>query len=326
VLLTRSGGAAAYDLGYTTYAINRLCTSEHGLKSGLSRPKAPPEVIKQRMNQHTHPNLSSIIAQRDPARSARLIGMVHAGALPGTPFSAQSVEQLEQQAITEAKQIEDSGFDAIIVENMHDAPYVHGDQLGPEIVAAMSRLTLAVRNAVSIPVGIQILSGGNRHAIAVAYTNGLPFIRCENFVFAHIADEGLLPEAEAGGLLRYRKSIGAEHVKVFCDLKKKHASHAITSDVDLAQTAHAAEFFGADGFVVTGISTGKAAALDDVKAVRNATKLPVIVGSGVTPGYAESLSEYADALIVGSYIKHDGFWKNPVDPERLLAIVNAIGA
>lgn len=278
------------------------------------------------MNQHTHPNLAAIIPQRDASRPARLIGMVHAAALPGTPFASESVEQIEQQAVTEGKQIEEAGFDAIIVENMHDAPYVHGDRLGPEIVSAMTRLTLAVRNAVGIPVGVQILSGGNRHAVAVAHTNGLPFIRCENFVFAHIADEGLLGEAEAGPLLRYRKSIGAESIKIFCDIKKKHASHAITGDIDLAETAHAGEFFGADGFVVTGISTGKAAALDDVRAVRRATNLPVIVGSGVTPGYASSLCEHADALIVGSSIKHDGFWKNPVDPERARAIVNAIGA
>lgn len=279
-----------------------------------------------RMNHQTHPNLSSIISKRDPSRPARLIGMVHVGALPGTPFASQSIEQIERQCVLEARQIEDAGFDAIIVENMHDAPYVHGDKLGPEIVAAMTRMTGAVRNAVGIPVGVQILSGGNRHAIGVALTNGLPFIRCENFVFAHVADEGLLSEAEAGGLLRYRKSIGAEHVKVFCDIKKKHASHAITHDIDLAEMAHAGEFFGADGFVVTGISTGKAAALEDVKAVRKATKLPVIVGSGVTPGYAASLCEHADALIVGSSIKRDGFWKNPVDPERAKSIVHAISS
>ena len=277
------------------------------------------------MINQTHPNLTSIITLREPSHSTRLIGMVHVGALPGTPFASDPIEELERQAVEEAKQIQDSGFDAIIVENMHDAPYVHGDYLGPEIVAAMTRVTGAVRNAVQIPVGIQILSGGNRHAIGVALTNGLPFIRCENFVFAHVADEGILSEAEAGGLLRYRKSIGAEHVKIFCDIKKKHASHAITSDIDLAEMAHAGEFFGADGFVVTGISTGRAAELEDVKAVRSATDLPVIVGSGVTPGYASALAEYADALIVGSYIKHDGFWKNPVDPQRAKAIVDSIG-
>ena len=44
---------------------------------------------------------------------------------------------------------------------MHDAPYVHGDDLGPEIVASMTRVAHAVRQAVGVPLGVQILSGGN---------------------------------------------------------------------------------------------------------------------------------------------------------------------
>jgi len=267
-----------------------------------------------------HPNLSNILNQS----TTGLIGMVHVGALPGTPFHTQSVQNLVDQAVLEAKQLQDAGFDAIIVENMHDAPYVHGEELGPEIVSGMTRVAHAVVNAVEIPVGVQILSGGNMHAIAVADTIGGSFIRCENFVFSHVADEGLLTKAEAGGLLRYRKSIGAEHIKIFCDIKKKHASHAITADIDIAEFAHAGEFFGADGFVVTGLSTGKPTDIDDVKAVRAATKLPVLVGSGVTTENAHALSEHADALIVGSWMKQDGFWKNPVDPTRASKMINAL--
>lgn len=266
-----------------------------------------------------HPNLASIL----PGESTKLIGMVHVGALPGTPYASLPVPMLVEQAVKEAKQIEDAGFDAIIVENMHDAPYVHGDALGPEIIVGMTMVCNAVTQAVKIPVGVQILSGGNRHAIAVASSVGARFIRCENFVFSHVADEGLLAEAEAGGLLRYRRSIDAEGIKVFCDIKKKHASHAITGDIDIAEFAHAGEFFGADGFIVTGLSTGKPTELDDVKAVRSATSLPVLVGSGVTPERAGVLGEYADALIVGSWIKAYGFWKNAVDPVRAAEMVKA---
>ena len=38
-------------------------------------------------------------------------------------------------------------------------------------------------------------------------------------------------EAAAGELLRYRRAIGATNVKVFCDIKKKHSSHAITAGI-----------------------------------------------------------------------------------------------
>jgi len=252
-----------------------------------------------------------------------LIGMVHVGALPGTPGSRLSVDALVSQAVAEAKVIADAGFDAVMVENMHDAPYVHGGALGPEIVAAMTRVGQAVAESVSIPMGIQILSGGNRHAVAVAQAVGGAFIRCENFVFSHVADEGLLAEAEAGGLLRYRRMVGAEHVGVYCDIKKKHASQAITADLSLGDCAEAAAFFGADAVIVTGTATGKATSLADVGEAKRAVSIPVLVGSGVTPETVGPLFEHADGLIVGSYLKADGCWKNVVDGGRCEKVVAA---
>jgi len=264
------------------------------------------------------------LPERVPAQA--LIGMVHVGALPGTPRASEPVATLAARAAEEAKVLADAGFDAIIVENMHDAPYVHGPALGPEITSAMTRAVGAVVDAVSVPVGVQILSGGNRHALAVALATGAAFIRCENFVFAHVADEGLLAEAEAGPLLRYRRSIGADAVRVFCDIKKKHASHAITADLSLADCAEAAEFFGADGLIVTGTATGKPTDERDVQAVRQASSLPVLVGSGVTPEAVGVLFQHADALIVGSWIKQDGVWSSPVCPGRANELVRAARA
>ncbi len=247
--------------------------------------------------------------------------MVHVGALPGSPAAAIPVADLARQAAAEAKILADAGFDAIIIENMHDAPYVHGSH-GPETVAAMTCVGLAVREAApNLPLGIQILSGGNREALGVALAVGATFIRCENFVFSHVADEGLLAQAEAGPLLRYRRSIGAQHVNVFCDIKKKHASHAITADLSIADCVEGAEFFGADGVIITGTATGKPASLADLAQARAATKLPLLVGSGVEPAQLAPLFQHADALIVGSWIKAGGCWKNPVDPRRAAELV-----
>ena len=64
-------------------------------------------------------------------------------------------------------------------------------------------------------------------------------------MFAAVADEGLLPDADAGPLLRYRKQIGAERVKILADIKKKHSAHALTADIEVGEMAKAAEFFGA---------------------------------------------------------------------------------
>ncbi len=246
--------------------------------------------------------------------------MVHVGALPGTPFCARPMPGIIEQAVGEAWSLAAAGFDAILLENMHDRPYLR-QQAGPEIVAGMAAVADAVRQSVELPLGVQILAGANREAMAVALAAGAQFVRAENFAFAHVADEGLMPEADAARLLRYRREIGAEHIRVFADIKKKHASHAITADVDIAEAAQAAAFFGADAVIVTGSATGRPASLADVRAVSAAVELPVVIGSGVTPDNLPELWPLAEAFIVGSFIKRDGQWHQPPDPDRMAALM-----
>jgi hypothetical protein len=249
-----------------------------------------------------------------------LVGMLHVGALPGTPAGGQAVAELARRAVEEARAYAAAGFQALLLENMHDRPYLKREA-GPEIVAALTAVALEVRHAVALPLGVQVLAGANRAALAVAHASGATFVRVEGFVFGHVADEGLI-ESDAGDLLRYRRTLGAERVRIFADIKKKHSAHALTADVDLVETARAAEFFLADGVIVTGSATGRAADPAEVEAVAAATSLPTLVGSGVTP---ENLARFgaADAFIVGSSVKRDGLWSNPLDPARLEALARA---
>lgn len=260
-------------------------------------------------------------------RRKALIGMVHVGALPGTPNAAESLESIARRAADEAAMLVSSGFDALIIENMHDRPYLRR-RVGPEIVAAMTRVGLAVRSAIGAerPLGVQILAGANREALAVAQAIDAGFIRTEGFVFASVADEGMLDEADAGPLLRYRKLIGAEQIAILADVKKKHSAHAVTADVSIADTARAAEFFGADGVIVTGVATGAPTAQADLAAVRAATHLPLLVGSGATADTIGCLFEHADGVIVGSFVKEGGRWDRPLDPARIREMVAAADA
>ena len=102
-------------------------------------------------------------------------------------------------------------------------------------------------------------------------------IRAECFVFSQVSDEGWM-DACAGPLLRYRKQIGAERVAILADIKKKHCAHAVTADVSLAETAQAAEFFGADGVVITGEATGRAASIEDLKSMLPMVAMVPMVG------------------------------------------------
>jgi membrane complex biogenesis BtpA family protein len=249
-----------------------------------------------------------------------LIGVVHLQALPGTPANKLDVAAITSIAVDEARLYRDAGFHGIMIENTHDRPYLK-TSVGPEIVAAMSVIGAELRRAVALPFGVQVLAGANSSALAVALACGASFVRVEGFVFAHVADEGLI-ESSAGALLRYRRVIGADHIRVFADVKKKHSAHAITADVNIAETAKAAEFFSVDGVIISGIATGQPAEPAEVAAVAKSVSVPALVGSGITADNISTFSN-ADAFIVGSSIKKGGLWSNPIDPERARALVRA---
>ena len=261
----------------------------------------------------------SVFRERFGAPCA-MVGMLHLGALPGTPSASHSVEALIQATLAEARIYRDAGFTALAIENMHDRPYLKGG-VGPEITAAMTAIARDVKRETGLVLGIQVLAGANREALAVAHASGADFVRVEGFVYAHVADEGVI-ESCAGELLRYRHAIGAERVLVFADIKKKHSAHAITADVSIVETAKAAEFFLADGVIVTGASTGEPASPDEVRDVVRAARLPVLVGSGITP---ENLARFSSAhgFIVGSSVKQNGVWCNPLDREAVRALAGA---
>ena len=251
-----------------------------------------------------------------------LIGMVHLEALPGTPGAQHPPQRIIERAVEDAGVLATAGFDAILIENMLDAPYLLRE-VGPEIIATMTAATSAVVNEVEVPVGIQVLAGANRAALSIAHAAGGAFIRAEGFAYAAVADEGLLAEADAGPLLRHRRHIGAEHVAIWADVRKKHSAHALTGDLSIGELVSGTAFCGADAVIITGSATGEPVRNDDLREARTAGSLPVIVGSGATAESLPGLLQDADAVIVGSWIKHDGDWRQPVDPARARAFTKA---
>ena len=250
--------------------------------------------------------------------------MVHVAALPGAPKNKLGIQEIVLKAFKDAKALAEGGVDAVMIENMHDRPYLNR-KAGPEIIAAMTSVACYLRKELNIPLGIQVLAGANNEALAVALAAGMDFIRAEGFVFGHLADEGMM-NSDAGELFRYRKQIGAEHIRIYTDIKKKHSSHAISGDVSIAETAKAAEFFLSDGVIITGNATGEKASPDDLKQVKQSVQIPLLIGSGIT---AENIGDYwelADGFIVGSSLKFNGKWGNDVDPNRVAAFIQVVKA
>jgi uncharacterized protein len=251
-----------------------------------------------------------------------IIAMIHVNALPGTPKYNGDIKSIIKLAKSEALQYKDAGIDVLMIENMHDVPYLNRTA-GPEITAMMSILLYEVKNVSGLPTGLQVLAGGNKQALGAALAAGGDFIRAEGFVYAHVADEGFF-NSDAAEILRYRKQIGAEHISIFTDIKKKHSSHSITNDTDISDTAKAAEFFLSDGVIVTGSATGHEPSLEEIRKVKESVNIPVLAGSGITLENVNEYMKYCDSLIIGSYFKNDGKWFNAVDVNRVKKFMNRI--
>lgn len=180
----------------------------------------------------------------------------------------------------------------------------------------MTKVAKAVRKRFDKPIGIQMLEAANQTSLEIAHNTDLDYLRVEGYVFAHVGGAGII-EGCAGKLLRKRKELGCEHIKIFTDVKKKHCSHALTSNLDIAEEIKQAEFFLVDGIIVTSKFTGINPDKNDLIKAKSATNLPVIIGSGMT---SENIKEYlllADGFIVGTTFRKDGKFLEQIVPKRL---------
>ena len=218
-----------------------------------------------------------------------VIGVVHSKALPGAPkYDGGPVSEIYDYALAEAQRYAEAGVDGLIVENHGDIPFLKPDAIGPETAACMAIMTERVRVATGLPIGVNVLANGALQALAIAQASGASFIRVNQWSNAYVANEGII-EGPAAAALRYRKTIGAEEIRIFADAHVKHGAHAITADRSIEELARDNEFFDADVAIATGQRTGNAATEEELATIVSATSLPGVVGSGVSEDNVERI-------------------------------------
>ncbi|MBS1958337.1 MAG: BtpA/SgcQ family protein [Bdellovibrionales bacterium] len=256
----------------------------------------------------------------------RLIGVIHLPALPGAPGSsrlhpAQALDVAGTLAVKEAQLLARAGFDGIILENFGDVPFMK-DQVAPETVASMAVIVAAVRSAVNVKLGVNVLRNDGFSALAIAAVTGADFIRVNVLSGAAATDQGII-EGKAAPLMRERVRLGAPDVAVMADVLVKHAR--TLSETDLTLAIEEATFrAGAEGVIVTGSTTGRAPDRNQWSEALGACRRigkPLFAGSGIT---VETLNEWAKnpkqiphGVIVGSALRKGGKAGAPLDTKRL---------
>ncbi|RLE75691.1 MAG: photosystem I assembly BtpA [Thermoprotei archaeon] len=246
-----------------------------------------------------------------------IIGMVHLPPLPGAPaYRGESIDEIMKFALKDAKELVEGGVDGLMVENMWDLPYYVGKNVPPEEMTAQAVAARAVVEEVDVPVGINVVHNGGRVTLAIAKASGAKFIRVCLLTGAMVWDTGEFDHGCAAELLRVRKMLYAEDIKIFADINKKHA--VMFPGIDLKTHAEWCEFYMADALIVTGRMTGSPPRVEDLKEVKEfLPHRPLLVGSGSNAENIAKFLQYADGAIVGTYFKKHGIAQNRVDVDRV---------
>jgi membrane complex biogenesis BtpA family protein len=226
-------------------------------------------------------------------------------------------------AVNDAHAYERGGAHALFIENFGDVPFTRGS-VAPETIAAMAAAGRAIRDAVKLPIGFNVLRNDACAALALCAVCGGAFIRVNVHTGAMLTDQGLI-EGNAYDTLRYRRRI-CPAAQIFADVHVKHAVPLGNWTIEDA-ARDTVERGLADALIVSGTGTGLATDLADVERVRHtcpATK--VLLGSGVRLENIRDFLPVADGFIVASSLKLNGKLSNPVDVKRVAALVRALRA
>ncbi len=254
-----------------------------------------------------------------------VIGMVHLWPLPGSPgYTGYGMGTILDHALRDAGALLEGGVNGLVVENMWDLPYYVAGDVQLEAVAAQAVAARKVKEMAGVPVGVNVIHNGWRAELSIAIAAGLDFMRVCILTGARLWDTGDLDRGCAADLLRKRKELDAEGIRLFADVDKKHSLPF--PGLDLETHVEWTEFYGADALIVSGRMTGDAPPVDKVRRAREAATRPILMGSGTTAENVAEFLRYADGAIVGSSLKVDGVMENPVDVERVRRYVDAVKA
>jgi membrane complex biogenesis BtpA family protein len=172
------------------------------------------------------------------------------------------------------------------------------------------------------PVGINVVHNGGVVTLAIAVAAGAQFIRVCLLTGSRIWDTGEIDHGCGADLLRKRKELQAEHIKLFCDVDKKHS--VAFPGLDLETHIEWTEFYRPDALIVSGRMTGDAPKVEKVRRARELATRPILMGSGTTSANVAEFLQHADGAIVGSSLKFDGVGENPVDLEEVKRYMAAV--
>lgn len=254
-------------------------------------------------------------------KTKAVIGMVHLGALPGTPFYEEgSFEQVLETAVANAVALDQGGATGCLVQTV-DRVYSTADESDPARVAAMALIVreIAAATGEEFQIGVQIMRNAIKASLAVAKVSGGSFLRCGVLVGATITGDGIV-EGNPLEVQRYRRSLDATEIKLIAEIDSMHFKWMGGKPV--AEVALAARYAGADA--VSLCHADEETALRMIEEVRaKVPGMPVFLAGYTNHSNAGRMLAAADGAFVGTCLERGG-WGGTIDVDRVRAYMSAV--
>lgn len=250
-----------------------------------------------------------------------IVGMCHLPALPGDPGydGRGGMAEVLAHGRREIAALQDGGIDGILISNEFSLPYLTSTE--PITAVAMARVIGELRSEIRVPFGVNVLWDGVA-SIDLAVATGASFVR-EVFTGVYASDFGMW-NTDVGRAARHRSRVGAAGVRLLYNIVPEAAAYL--AGRDLAQLTRSTVFNGVpDALCVSGLTAGAATDTSTLKVVKeHAGDVPVFVNTGVRPDTVAESLQYADAAIVGTWLKRDGVFANDVDSGRVAELMGVV--
>ncbi len=240
-----------------------------------------------------------------------LIGMVHLDPLLGSP-SYDDLQDIIGSALRDARALERGGVDAVLVENYGDKPY--SLKVSEETYDAFLKICSEIKDEIEVPTGVNVLRNDWKSALKIAKELNLDFVRINVYVGITMTEQGII-EGESDKIQRFKKENGI-NASIFSDIYVKHGKTVYPESIETA-AKDTVERGCADAVIVSGCRTNEPVDIDDLKKVRGAVEVPVLVGSGVRLSNANKILKCSNGAIIGSAFKHGGITENKVNRTRV---------
>ena len=248
-----------------------------------------------------------------------IFGMVHLGALPGSPKYKSNNEEIINNALKDAESLISSGVDGIIVENYGDWPFTNKTNLSQIMLQSIASYEVKKKYP-DIPLGVNVHYNAFQEEAHLASVIDADFIRVEVFVDTVVYDGGILYPV-SGDILRLRTALRGKFL-IFADVHPKHTQLIVPKTI--ADSVHGAEKAMADAIIVTGKETGSQTPISAIKEAKEVVDLPIFAGSGVTLENVLNTLKVADGIIIGSYFKYGGNVFNSVEKSRVVEFMEEV--